>query len=66
MTIKKTNIIISHRLTAVKHADEIIVLDHGQIVERGTHEQLMENKKWYYTQYNEQLMKKEDKAYGRD
>ena len=28
--------------------------------------ELMENKKWYYTQYNEQLMKKEDKVYGRD
>jgi ATP-binding cassette subfamily B protein len=56
----KTNIIISHRLTAVKHADEIIVLDHGKIVERGTHEELMANKKWYYTQYNEQLMNKEE------
>ncbi|HKM29710.1 MAG TPA: ABC transporter ATP-binding protein [Bacilli bacterium] len=44
-------IIVAHRLTAVERADEIIVLDMGKIVERGTHQQLMENKKWYYEQY---------------
>ncbi|WP_230191488.1 ABC transporter ATP-binding protein [Paenibacillus sp. CECT 9249] len=37
----KTTIIISHRISAVKHADEIIVLDEGRIVQRGTHEQLI-------------------------
>ncbi|CAM2976595.1 ABC transporter ATP-binding protein [Paenibacillus sediminis] len=37
----KTTIIISHRISAVRHADEIIVLDQGQIVQRGTHEQLL-------------------------
>lgn len=44
-------IIVAHRLTAVERADEIIVLDGGKVVERGTHQQLMENKKWYYEQY---------------
>jgi len=37
----KTTLIISHRISAVKHADEIIVLSEGQIVQRGTHEQLL-------------------------
>ncbi|HPB49562.1 MAG TPA: ABC transporter ATP-binding protein, partial [Bacilli bacterium] len=49
-------IIVAHRLTAVEKADEIIVMDGGKIVERGTHEQLMENKKWYYEQYLVQEM----------
>ena len=47
----KTNIIIAHRLTAVEACDEIIVVDDGQIVERGTHDDLMAIKGWYYDQY---------------
>ena len=52
----KTNIIIAHRLTAVEECDEIIVLDGGKIIERGTHSSLMENKGWYYEQYMIQEM----------
>jgi ATP-binding cassette, subfamily B, bacterial len=37
----RTSIIIAHRLSTVVHADQILVLDHGRIVERGTHEQLL-------------------------
>lgn len=47
----KTTIITTHRMTAVQHADQIIVLDDGAIIERGTHEQLMENDEWYKKQY---------------
>ena len=47
----KTNIIIAHRLTAVQSADLIIVMEHGKIVEKGTHEELMNSKRWYYDQY---------------
>ncbi len=52
----KTNIIIAHRLTAVEACDEIIVMDQGKIVERGTHTELMKNKGWYAEQYRIQEM----------
>lgn len=46
-----TKIIIAHRISAVKQADEIIVLDDGKIVERGTHESLLSKKGLYYKTY---------------
>lgn len=52
----KTNIIIAHRLTAVEGCDEIIVMDQGKIVERGSHTDLMNNKGWYFEQYKIQEM----------
>lgn len=55
----KTNIIIAHRLTAVEGCDEIIVMDQGKIVERGTHSELMNKQGWYYEQYKIQEMGEE-------
>lgn len=46
-----TMIIIAHRISAVRDADEIIILDHGRIAERGTHDQLMALKGAYYQTY---------------
>ena len=46
-----TKIIIGHRISAVRHADEIIYLDEGCIAERGTHEELLEKKGLYYDTY---------------
>ena len=46
-----TKIIIAHRISAVKNADEIIVLDAGQVKERGTHESLIAQKGLYYETY---------------
>jgi ABC-type multidrug transport system fused ATPase/permease subunit len=45
---ERTSIIIAHRLSTIRNADEIIVLSKGEIKERGTHDQLIENKGMYY------------------
>ena len=56
-----TRIIIAHRLSSVMDCDQIIVLQQGQIVERGTHQQLMEQKGYYYQVFTEQqLLEEED------
>ena len=43
----KTNIIVAHRISAVRHADKIVVLDNGKILNSGTHEELLERCDWY-------------------
>ncbi len=53
-----TKIIIAHRISAVRHADEIIYLEEGRIAERGTHEELLEKKGLYYDTYVVQYGKK--------
>lgn len=50
----KTTIITTHRLSAIQHADWIIVLDDGVIIEEGTHEDLLENEGWYKEQFDRQ------------
>ena len=47
----RTTLFATHRLSAIEHADWIIVLDEGEIVESGSHEELMSNYGWYYEQY---------------
>lgn len=63
----KTNIITAHRMSAVSHADLIIVMDEGTVAEQGTHDQLMQNQGWYAKTYQsqqlrDQLTKKLDEA----
>ena len=55
---ERTSFIIAHRLSTVRNADKIIVIDDGQIIEQGTHEELMEQKGYYYNTLNAQ--KRED------
>ena len=50
----KTNIIAAHRLSALKAADLILVLDQGEIIERGTHKELIEKDGWYANIYRQQ------------
>ncbi|GGD02711.1 multidrug ABC transporter permease/ATP-binding protein [Thalassobacillus devorans] len=52
----KTTLIAAHRLSAVAHADHIVVLDDGKIVEEGSHQQLMKSRGWYRSQYELQQM----------
>jgi ATP-binding cassette subfamily B protein len=55
----RTSILISHRVSTVKEADEIIVLDHGEIVERGTHDQLLQRGGYYAELHQRQLLEEE-------
>ena len=54
---KRTTIIISHRLISIMHADEILFLDKGRIIERGTHKQLLALKGNYYALHSLQILK---------
>lgn len=51
----KTTIIISHRISAIQHADEIVVLENGSIIEKGTHSELLKLQGSYYDLYQKQL-----------
>ena len=51
----KTCFVIAHRLSTIQHADLILVLDHGDVVEQGTHRTLMEKKGFYYRLYRSQF-----------
>jgi ATP-binding cassette subfamily B protein len=51
----KTSFIIAHRLATIRHADCILVINQGEIIERGTHPQLMERRGFYYTMYMSQF-----------
>ena len=55
----RTSILISHRVSTVKEADEIIVLDNGEIVERGTHASLLEINGYYAELHRRQLLEEE-------
>jgi ATP-binding cassette subfamily B protein len=56
---EKTCLIISHRISAVKEADEILVLDAGRVIERGSHEQLIRREGVYADLYRQQRLSEE-------
>lgn len=53
---EKTTIITAHRLSSVMHAKEILVLDEGKFIERGTHQELLAQKGWYQRMWEKQQL----------
>jgi ATP-binding cassette subfamily B protein len=56
---QRTTVLISHRVSTVQHADQIVVLRDGRIVERGTHAELLERNGYYADLYQKQLLEEE-------
>lgn len=55
LTVGRTSFVIAHRLSTIKNADLILVMKDGDIIEKGTHEQLLEQKSFYCDLYNSQF-----------
>ena len=56
----RTSFVIAHRLSTIRNADQVLVLDAGQIVERGTHSELLADKGFYYDLYMSQFRRDVD------
>ncbi|MEN8901011.1 MAG: ABC transporter ATP-binding protein [Nonlabens sp.] len=61
VTKDTTTIIVSHRVSSAKNADQIIVLDNGKIIERGNHESLLNNNGYYAELFANQMLEEEEK-----
>lgn len=60
MTDAPTSIIVTHRLSAITDADQVIVLEEGHVIQRGTHQELIAVPGWYQEQYYHQQLKEDD------
>jgi ATP-binding cassette subfamily B protein len=58
----RTSFVIAHRLSTIRNADQVLVLDKGQIVERGKHDELLERKGFYYNLYMSQFRRQDEIA----
>jgi ATP-binding cassette subfamily B protein len=55
MSQGKTSFVIAHRLSTIKRASTILVMNHGQIIEQGTHEELLQKQGFYFDMYQSQF-----------
>ena len=55
-----TMLVVAHRLSTIQHADQIIVLQNGSIIERGTHQELLANRGYYWVLYRLQFDEHEE------
>jgi ATP-binding cassette, subfamily B, bacterial len=60
----RTSLVIAHRLSTIKNADRIICLDHGKIIEMGSHKELIQQGGYYHNLYTKQFRKEKAKEYG--
>ena len=60
LSTNKTAIIVSHRIPSAKNADKILVIKDGEIIQQGTHNQLLEKEGYYKELYAKQLLEKEN------
>ncbi len=60
--VGRTSLLIAHRISTIKNADKIVVLEDGRIVEQGTHQQLLERKGSYFELYEKQLLEESESA----
>ena len=58
----RTSFIIAHRLSTIRHADRILVIQHGEITEQGSHAELIRQKGYYYNLYTNQLREERENA----
>ena len=57
MMMGRTSFIVAHRLSTIKNADLILVMNNGNIIEQGTHNELLDRKGFYHELYNSQFAK---------
>jgi len=53
---ERTSFVIAHRLSTIRHARTILVMNHGSIIEQGSHEELLERRGFYYELYHSQFV----------
>ena len=63
---RRSVILVTHRIAAAARCDQILVLDEGRVVERGTHAQLLERGGWYATVAEQQRLQNEVQRWGDD
>jgi ATP-binding cassette, subfamily B, multidrug efflux pump len=51
----RTSFVIAHRLSTIREADQVLVIDNGELIERGNHEELLDKKGFYYNLYVSQF-----------